>query len=177
VYKAGTILKLKKQRKPDTETRDAVKKQAATEKDVALKAALEAKAAETPVIEFPYNLVRVIGPSPISRHTKGDWIGADAAGVLLTGLTNFGATLDEPFGWLRTLYDVEEIPEEPQAVIVHKDQAAILAAAHAVPETPEDIFKAKAPGVPPKEGETRGRTPMSPLGEPVNSAAKSVLDD
>ncbi len=149
MYQAGTTLKLKKQRKPDSETKE----------------------------EFPYNLVKVIGPSPISRHTKGDWTGADAAGVLLTGLTNFGATLDEPFGWLRTLYDVEEIPSEPQSAITHKDQAAVLAAAHSVPETPEEIFAAKAPGVPPKEGETRGRTPISPLGEPVNAAVKSPLDE
>lgn len=177
MYQAGTILTLKKQREPDTETRDALKKQAAAEKDAKVKKELEKKAEETPAIEFPYNRVRVIGPSPISRHVKGDWTGADAAGVLLTGLTNFGATLDEPFGWLRTLYDVEEIPSEPQSAITHKDQAAILAAAHNVPETPEEIFAAKAPGIAPKEGQTRGRTPISPLGEPVNNAHKSPLDE
>jgi hypothetical protein len=133
MYVNDTILTLKEQRDADPETGEA----------------------------FPYNRVRVIGPSPVSHADKGDWKGADAAGVIIVALTNFGATLDEPFGKLREMYDVEEIPETVPA----RQPEAFIRPQQAPPgRTPEEVFAAEAPGVPPEEGQIRGRT--SPLGAP-----------
>lgn len=112
---------------------------------------------------FAYNTVEVINASPISAHTKGDYMGADAVGVIVVGTSNFGATLDEPFGKLRELYEVVSIPvHEAPAVPVRVINSTSAAAG----PTPEEVFREKAPGVAPEEGQTRGRTPMSPLDDP-----------
>lgn len=134
MYEPDTILALKEQREPDEETGE----------------------------EFPYNRVRVVGESPIAHGDKGTWTGGDARGVIIVPLTNFGSTLDEPFGKLRELYDTESIPEHeaPVAQPVRVIQAETAAAGL----TPEEVFAAEAPGKPPEEGQSRGRT--SPLGEP-----------
>jgi hypothetical protein len=134
MYEVDTILKLKEPRNADPETGE----------------------------DFAYNRVRVIGPSPVSHADKGEWTGADAAGVLLEGLTNFGATLDYPFGFLRTVYDVESIPErEVPAVAPVRVVNATTAAAG---PTPEEVFAEKAPGTPSDGEHPRART--KPLGEP-----------
>jgi hypothetical protein len=139
MYAKDTILSLKTQRDPDKETGE----------------------------EFPYNKVRVVGESPVSHAHKGTWEGAEAKGVIVVPLTNFGATLDEPFGKLRTMYDVSEIPE----VIIEQPQIRVIdSSSAAAGATPEEVFADKAPGVPPEEGQTRGRTPHSPLGEPGGPA-------
>jgi hypothetical protein len=113
--------------------------------------------------EFAYNTVEVINASPISAHTKGDYMGPDAVGVIVVGTSNFGATLDEPFGKLREMYDVVSIP-------VHEAPAnpvrVVNATSAAAGPTPEEVFQKEAPGKAPEEGQTRGRTPLSPLDAP-----------
>jgi hypothetical protein len=148
MYATDTILTLKAQRPPDEETGE----------------------------DFPYNQVRVVGESPIN-HVHGDWSGTDAAGVIVQPVTNFGATLDEPFGKLRALYDVESIPEPPSIVPAGAVQVIDSRSAAAGP-TPEEVFEDKAPGTPPEPGQTRGRTPRpSPLGETKDEAAAGPLGD
>lgn len=137
MYAKDTILTLKKKRKPDPETKE----------------------------EFPYNVVRVIGESPVSHAHKGDWTGPDAAGVIIVPLTNFGATLDEPFGKLRDIYEVTEIPE---TVIQEQKIRVIDSSTSQAGPTPEEVFAKDAPGVAPEPGQTRGRT--SPLGDPGGPA-------
>lgn len=138
MYEPDTILALKEQRDPDPETLE----------------------------KFPYNRVRVIGPSPVSHADKGDWKGVDAQGVIVVPLTNFGSTLDEPFGKLREIYDVEEIPVRETEVV--QKVRVINANTAAAGPTPEEIFAREAPGAPPEEGQTRART--SPLGDPGGPA-------
>lgn len=135
MYEADTILTLKEQREPDPETNEA----------------------------FPYNRVRVVGESPVGHQNKGDWTGPDAAGVIIVPLTNFGGTLDEPFGKLKELYDVESIPEhvapaQPQVRVVNPAQQG---------PTPEEVFATEAPGAASVDGE---RVRTSPLGEPGGPA-------
>lgn len=134
MYEPNTVLTLNTQREGDPETGE----------------------------EFPYNRVRVVGQSPVSHADKGDWRGADAAGVIIVPLTNFGSTLDEPFGKLREIYTVESVPE---TVIEAAPKLRIInsASAQAGP-TPEEVFSAEAPGTAPEEGQRRART--SPLGAP-----------
>jgi uncharacterized GH25 family protein len=145
MYANDTILKLKKQRKPDPETKE----------------------------KFPYNQVRVIGQSPVSHVHKGDWTGADAEGVIIVPLTNFGSTLDEPFGKLRTLYEVESVPEV--TVQVATQVRVIDSSTAAAGQTPEEVFAEKAPGVAPEPGQVRGRT--SPLGDVQNPKVLGPLDE
>lgn len=146
MYQADTILKLKEQRDPDPETGE----------------------------EFPYNRVRVVGPSPIDGAVRpGEWSGGDAQGVILTPLTNFGATIDEPFGKLRALYDVEHIPEV--LVPVQTQVRVIDSSTAAAGPTPEEVFAKEAPGVPPEPGQTRARTPLSPLDDPRPAANDGPL--
>lgn len=141
MYANDTILVLKDQRDPDPETGE----------------------------EFPYNKVRVVGPSPIDSGVRAsEWVGSSAAGVIITPLSNFGSTLDEPMGKLQALYDVESVPER----IVEAPRIRVVdsSSAEAGP-TPEEVFAKDAPGVAPEEGQTRGRTPISPLGEDPRPAA------
>lgn len=147
MYAMGTILTLKEPHGPDPETDEP----------------------------FAYNEVEVIGQSPVSHDHKGEWVEADAAGVLLKGLTNFGATLDEPYGKVKALYEVKSIPEP---VEIDAKQVVRVVDAHSAQagETPEEVFAAKAPGTPPEEGQTRGRGGVSPLGEVRGNAATSPLD-
>jgi hypothetical protein len=147
MYATDTILTLKEQRPNDPETDEP----------------------------FPYNQVRVVGESPIN-HVHGDWSGTDAAGVIVQPVTNFGATLDEPFGKLRALYDVESIPEPPE--ITQTSVRVIDSRSAQAGPTPEEVFEAKAPGAPPEEGQTRARTPRpSPLGQVKDEAAAGPLGD
>jgi hypothetical protein len=139
MYADDTILKLKVQRDPDPETDEV----------------------------FAYNQVRVVGESPVSHADKGNWKGEDARGVIIVPLANFGGTLDEPFGKIRTLYDVESIPEKVVNEAAPQVRVINSATAEAGP-TPEDVFKEKAPGKAPEPGQKRGRT--SPLGEPGGPA-------
>lgn len=148
MYEPETILELKEQHEPDEETGE----------------------------EFPYNRVRVIGASPINHGvSSAEWEGASGAGVIITPLSNFGATLDEPLGKLQALYTVVEVPDTiidavPQVRIIHSTSQS-------AGPTPEEVFAEQAPGVPPEEGQKRGRTPHeSPLEDPRKPANASPLD-
>ncbi len=88
----------------------------------------------------PYNRVRVIGQSPINHGTiQTEWVGGQAQGVIVQPLDGFGATLDEPYGKLVDLYEIESVPENiiPAEPIVHH-----------VPQdgspSPEDVFREEA---------------------------------
>ena len=140
MYERDTILVLKEQRDADPETGEA----------------------------FAYNRVRVVGESPVAHTHKGEWEGADARGVIIQPVTNFGSNLDEPFGKLRELYSVESIPEV--VVPVQQTVKIVNATTAQAGPTPEEVFAAEAPGTPPEEGQIRGRT--SPLGGPGGPAAK-----
>jgi hypothetical protein len=146
MYARDTILTLKKQQDPDPETDEA----------------------------FAYNKVRVIGESPIQHTSRGEYQGEDARGVIIVPIANFGGTLDEPFGKLRQLYDVTEVPEtmiQPPAPIRVIDSASAQAGL-----TPEEVFREKAPGTPPEAGQIRGRTLKSPLSDPGPESARGPLD-
>lgn len=147
MYEPETILELKEQREPDEETGE----------------------------EFPYNQVKVIGPSPINHGISSEeWVGADGAGVILSPITNFGTTLDEPLGKVQALYNVVSVPDhevdaDPKIRVINSTSGS-------AGPTPEEVFKAEAPGVPPEEGQKRGRTKMSPLEDPRPAPNASPLD-
>lgn len=143
MYAADTILVLKEQRDPDPETGE----------------------------EFPYNRVRVVNQSPVSHGHKGEWTGPEAQGVIIVPLSNFGSTLDEPFGKLKRIYDVEEIPELVPNVPGHI--RVIQGGTAQAGPTPEEVFADKAPGVAREKGQRRVRRP---LGEPGGPEANSPLD-
>lgn len=135
MYAANTILSLKTQRDPDPETGE----------------------------EFAYNKVKVVGPSPINHGTADGWSGMQATGVIITPLTNFGSTLDEPLGKLQALYDIEE---EPKVEVEVAKIRVIDSASRDAGETPEEVFAREAPGEADAEG-GRKRTPfVSPLEDP-----------
>lgn len=146
MYATDTILTLKVQRENDPETDEV----------------------------FPYNKVRVVGQSPVQHTSRGDYEGDDAKGVIIVPIANFGGTLDEPFGKLRQLYDVTEVPvveiAAPSPIRVIDSSTAAAGA------TPEEVFQAEAPGVAPEPGQTRGRTPISPLDDPGPASARGPLD-
>lgn len=143
MYESGTILSLKQPREPDPETGE----------------------------EFAYNEVEVINRSPISHAAKGDWSGSDAEGVIITPRSNFGATLDEPFGKLRTIYSVKEVPvREVSAPTIRVVDSSTSSAG----PTPEEVFAEQAPGKAPEPGQTRART--SPLADPGPANARGPLD-
>jgi hypothetical protein len=159
MYAPGTILRLKEQRAP-TEKLD---------RDTGEPVLKGPKGREKPVmLEFPYNRVRVIGRSPVSY--TNDWSGADAVGVIITPLTDFAGNLDEPFGKLNQLYEVESIPERK---VPEKIEVKIIdAATNEAGPTPEEVFAREAPGKPPAPGQVRGRT--DPFGD-VKPPSQSPL--
>ena len=148
MYEPGTILTLKTPHAPDPETDEP----------------------------FPYNEVEVVGPSPIDHGVKPDaqWSGANAQGVIIRPLTNFGSTLDEEYGKLVALYDVKSIPEPVEIDVAPKVRIINSTSGSAGP-TPEEQFALKAPGVPPEEGQRRGRTRISPLDDPRPRASDGPL--
>jgi len=140
MYTQDTILVLKEQRPNDPETDEA----------------------------FAYNRVQVKGQSPISHAHKGKWTGGDAEGVILLPISNFGGVLDEPFGKVRSLYDVESVPER---IINRVAPIRIIDSSSAeAGRTPEEVFAEESPGVAPLPGQKRGRTaPLGPPGGPASA--------
>lgn len=66
---------------------------------------------------YPYDLVKVIGQSPI-QHSRPDadspFAGQDAVGYVITPAGDaFGPTLDKPYGELADKYDIEAYPTDP----------------------------------------------------------------
>lgn len=136
MYEPGSILTLKEPRPPEKNEKDEE-------------------------IEFPYNRVEVVGQSPINHGvTASEWSGAaaDGQGVIIKPLTSFGSTLDEPYGKLKELYDVESIPqhEAPAAQPVK----VVNATSGSAGPTPEEVFATEAPGKKPEPGQRRGRSPL-----------------
>lgn len=113
---------------------------------------------------FPYDRVKVIGASPVNHaDASSEWAGNNGQGVLVTPLAGFGANLDEPFGRLRELYEVESIPERKLAAPVGAIQAAEYD-----PKTPEEIFENEQGG--PERVKAPKKKP-SPLVEAKTEAA------
>lgn len=125
----------------------------------------------TPEYEpFAYDEVKVIGSSPIENGGgKYDYEGADAQGVIIQPLTSFESTIDEPFGKLRAIYDVKELPvvevEEPKVRVIDAQTA------EAGP-TPEEVFADEAPGEASVDGR---RVRTSPLPDPPNAKKDGPL--
>jgi hypothetical protein len=123
----------------------------------------------TEELNFPYDKVTVVGQSPIDHGgaVGGNWTGPDGQGVIIQPITSFGSTLDEPFGKLRSIYDVESIPEQiieaPQVRVVNSTSGS-------AGPTPEEVFAEASAGQP--KSPTRVRTPIgSPLDEIATAAA------
>jgi hypothetical protein len=108
------------------------------------------------MLQFPYNRVRVVGRSPVTTSENG-WQGEDAVRVIIEPLTEFGGNLEEPMGKLKQLYDVESTPEPVEAPVKVTVREINATTSQAGP-TPEEVFADKAPGAPPKPGQSRGRT-------------------
>ena len=166
MYAPGTILKLRKQR-PDEEIAARVDPDNPDRKRPKQK------------IPFPYNRVEVVGESPIDYNAgrSGEWSGAGARGVIVQPLSGHGSTLDEPFGKLQKLYEVESIPEKTIEVAPVRVVQAHTADAG---PTPEEIF-GQTPGQAPEPGQIRGRTPhveSNPLGDvEPDEVPKGPLDE
>lgn len=110
---------------------------------------------------FAYDQVKVLGQSPINYAKTSEWEGVSAQGVIIAPLTEFDRTLEEPYGKLQMLYEVESIPthEAPAAVPVK----VVNSTSGSAGPTPEEQLAEKAPGTPPEPGQRRGRTKRSPL--------------
>lgn len=101
----------------------------------------------TPEAVFPYDRVRVLGPSPVTNSSlTGEWEGSDAALVIIEPVTQFEMNLQEPYGRLRRLYDVES---EPEAVDQNIRVEVIPANTRQAGLTPEEAFDAQREGGPP----------------------------
>ena len=111
----------------------------------------------------PYNHVKVIGQSPINHGTiQTEWIGAQGQGVIVQPLDGFGATLDEPYGKLQDLYEIDTVPDNvvpvgPQVEYIPQDGSP----------SPEDIFRTEA-----SEPELEVSEPAKPL-SPLDGEAPS----
>lgn len=144
MYEPGTILTLKEPREPEDG------------------------------IEFPYNRVEVVGASPIDHGIRdASWVGAEGRGVIVKPLSGFGSTLDEPYGKLKSLYDVESIPEHtaPAEVPVK----VINSSSGSAGPTPEEVFAEEAPGEKPKAGQHR-RARTSPLDGGLTEEEKAARE-
>lgn len=121
---------------------------------------------------FAYDRVKVIGPSPVAHREDPRYTGSDAKGVIIQPLTEFAGNLDEPFGKLRTLYNVEFVPEyEEEVTTTIKRYDATTRAAG---PTPEDIFAEKAAG---KPAEPKAPVTASPLKDPNPKPQDGPLGD
>lgn len=117
---------------------------------------------------FPYDRVRVLGQSPISHSGEG-WSGEANQGVIIAPLTEFDRTLDEPYGKLLALYNVESIP-------VHEAPAdpvrVINPTSGSAGPTPEEQFAQSAEENPqPPARRHRPKQEVSPLEDPRPAAA------
>jgi hypothetical protein len=114
---------------------------------------------------FAYDEVRVVGSSPVNHALRSaEWTGSNGQGVIITPLTSFGSTLDEPYGKLVKLYDVKELPEE--RVVYRETPVRVINSASAeAGRTPEEVFAEEAPASEASQNGRRVRTPIteSPL--------------
>jgi hypothetical protein len=85
---------------------------------------------------FPYDVVEVVGQSPINHGQDPDW-GSGQSVIIRPYGDVFAATLDEPYNKLRELYEIVHVPdpEEVEAPIVkHLTQRQLG-------PSPEDVFR------------------------------------
>ena len=170
MYEEGTILRLKEQRPPTIVDGPDVEVPMLDEEGKETgEVSHERSQVEVP---FPYNRVRVVGTSFITYTrppgsddlTKESYEGQDAIGIIITPETSFAATLDEPYGKLRRLYDIEALPEhiiEQPKVVVRRGPSAIAG------PSPEDVFRGDNTV---DEAPRSARNPKSPLEDPRPSA-------
>jgi hypothetical protein len=130
---------------------------------------------------FPYNRVKVIGQSPINyAHRDEGWEGTEAHGVIIQPMTEFSSTLDEPYGRLVRMYDVEHVPVDDvvEGAVASDRGFTQVPASRNLPPSPEEVFRLarENPDAPPSP--TRVKTPMDPLAEldPGDPATKSPLE-
>lgn len=120
---------------------------------------------ETP---FPYDRVEVIGQSPISHAATSEWSGAAAQGVIIKPCDEFGSTLDEPEGKLKSIYKVESTPDRE----VTAEPIRVVRPETAGP-TPEEQFESVAgPKVESRRAKRRRESPLNE-GEDVKRAAEA----
>lgn len=111
---------------------------------------------------FPYDRVEVIGQSPVHHGIRAEeWVGANGQGVIVTPLAGFDSTIDEPYGKLQELYEVESIPEAQP----NEPQVKVITPADLGP-SPEDTFADAAS----KQGKPSGRRAVK------RAAKRSKLD-
>lgn len=85
----------------------------------------------------PYNRVRVIGPSPVTHASTGEWGGqGNSQGVVLEPLTGFDTNADLPEGRVALLYEVEQ---EPEPIVFESQPVRVVQQADLGP-SPEDVF-------------------------------------
>jgi hypothetical protein len=172
LYKTGTILVLKEQRGPEQKV-DPISGAPKMKVRRNHKTGEVVETDKPDMQDFPYNRVMVCGQSPVRRGGEG-WEGSDAVEVIIQPLSDFGGNLAEPFGKLKTIYDVESIPtdEVPREQVVK----IIDRNSNEAGPTPEEVFADAAPGVPPAEGLKRGRTsPFDDVKPAPGTAGKSPL--
>jgi hypothetical protein len=89
--------------------------------------------------DYAFDRVRVIGPSPIhhGQASMGEWVGSDGSGVLVEPLSAFSANIDEPFGKLQAMYDIESVPAEQ---VLEVKPVTVLRPG----PSPEEFFAAEA---------------------------------
>lgn len=120
---------------------------------------------------FPYDEVRVVGESPVDHGFATAWEGTNAKGVIITPLTDFASTIDEPYGKLVKLYKVKHLPEEVEIVA---GTVKIITQEEQGP-SPEEVFAEEAE----KAGEdSRARKPRKRVISPLDGEDQTpVLPD
>lgn len=125
---------------------------------------------------FPYDEVEVLGESPVHHGVYAEqWSGTNGQGVVLRPLTDFGTTLDEPFGKLTRLYDVQSVPDAVERQVTVK----VIQQADLGP-SPEEQFAAAAVEAGLPDGRDAAPEPdtSSPLGDdPEPEETASPLPD
>lgn len=114
--------------------------------------------------------MQVLGQSPISHSGEG-WSGEANQGVIIAPLTTFDRTLDEPYGKLLALYNVEsvpvhEVPANPVRVINPTSGSA-------GPTPEEQLAQAAEANPQPPARRHRPKQEASPLDDPRPSQAET----
>ena len=114
---------------------------------------------------FPYDRVEVVGQSPVNHGAQAsEWVGAAGQGVVITPLDGFGSTLDEPYGKLQSIYDVESLPPDE---IIAAPVKVIRSNSGSAGPSPEEVFAGEA-----GQGKVQKRPPArSPLDNADTEAA------
>lgn len=119
---------------------------------------------------FAYDEVRVVGASPVDHGQRTVWEGTNAQGVILTPLTAFASTIDEPYGKVAKLYNVKHMPDEVEIVA---GTVKIIAQEELGP-SPEDVFAqdTEAAG-----GDSRKKRKPVKVVSPLDGEDQTVPDD